>query len=398
MLIQRKTLRSVPRHGQHNRRGIVLVLFAVLLTAIMAGIAFSIDVAYMQLTRTEMQAASDAAAKAASVSLAKGQGSTAAKNAAVTAAAANKVGGKGFTITTNNVTLGGLKYGSNGAWDFVAGQTPLMAAKIDVAMGSSSPSGQVNLFFAPLLGSKTFAPKISSTAGFVQNAICLCLDRSGSMCFDMTGVDYSYPAGIPAYPTGYTTPPSATGSRWAYLTSSVKQFLTILDASNNQPPVALVTWASQTSAGSLNGVSYPAFNASDINVTIGTNQSSKINSAISTLGSKKMIGGTNMTAGLTAANGVLMAYTPTLPVNRVIVLFTDGQWNTGSNPVTYANTLKANNIKCHTIGLLTTGSAVTDLQSIATTTGGKSFIVTDSAALTAAFTEIAADLRIVLTQ
>lgn len=397
MLHQLQKQRSEAVQPSRNRRGAVVVLCALLMTVVMVGIAFSVDVAYMQLTRTELQAANDAAAKAATVALAQGRNANQAKNEAIAAAARNKVAGRSLVINNNNIKLGGLRLGNNGSWDFVEGQTPLMAAQIDVNMTSNSPSGPVNLFFAPFLGSNTFSPRNTATAGFVQNAICLVLDRSHSMCFDLSGVDWVYPAGAPLWPLAYVAPPRPQGSRWATLTNSVRLFNQILNDSAHNPPVALVTWGSQINAGIWNGVRYPSFPASILDVAIGTNQLGQINSTLVTKGNNIMLGGTNMAAGMTQGRQVLVNYNPALPVNRVMILLTDGEWNAGSDPVGVANQLATSNIKCHTIGLLA-GQSSQVLSRIAQITGGKFFMATDQASLDAAFREIAADLPIVLTQ
>ena len=55
------------------RRGAVIPLVAVFLVVFIAMAAFSIDVAYMQLVRTQLQAASDSAAKAGTSALAQGK-------------------------------------------------------------------------------------------------------------------------------------------------------------------------------------------------------------------------------------------------------------------------------------------------------------------------------------
>lgn len=381
---------------QEKRRGAVVVLCALLLTVVMIGIAFSVDIAYMQLARTELQAANDAAAKAAAVALAQGKNSNQTKQAAIDAAARNTVAGRSLKINTNNISLGGLKTNTGGSWQFVEGQTPLMAAKIDVNMTTGSPSGSIPLFFAPLLGTNDYAPKNTAVAGFVQNAIVLCLDRSHSMCFDMSGVDWVYPANTPPWPQAYTSPPR-NGSRWINLTNAVKDFLDVLDDYNHNPPVGMVTWGSDISPSVWYGVKIPKFNAVDIDVQISTSTSGSINSALNGRGQKMIQGSTNMSAGMAAARDVLANYTPTLPVNRVMILVTDGEWNQGSDPVTTASTLAAKNIKCHTIGLLTNDPGNV-LQQISTITGGKSYKVTDEAGLDAAFREIASELPIVLTQ
>ena len=53
------------RHDPRRRRGAMLVLIGLLLLVFMGAVAFSVDVAYMQLTRTQLRIATDAAARAA---------------------------------------------------------------------------------------------------------------------------------------------------------------------------------------------------------------------------------------------------------------------------------------------------------------------------------------------
>ncbi len=379
-----------------DRRGAVVVLCALLMTIVMIGIAFSVDIAYMQLARTELQAANDAAAKAATVALAQGKNANQTKQAAITAAARNKVAGRPLVIDTNNITLGGLRTQQDGTWEFIPNQTPLMAAKIDVNMSSGSPSGSIPLFFAPLLGTNDYAPRNTAVAGFVQNAIVLCLDRSHSMCFDMTGVDWAYPPHTPPWPQAYVAPPR-NGSRWLALVDSVQLFLDVLDDYSQNPPVGMVTWGSDVQPQNWYGTRIPRFTAATVDVTISNNSGGNINGALNGRGRTMIQGATNMSAGMVAGRDLLINYTPNLPVNRVMILVTDGEWNQGTDPVATAATLAANNIKCHTIGLLTGGSAPV-LQSIADATGGKCFMANDQAGMDAAFREIATELPIVLTQ
>ncbi len=51
---------SRARQFRRDRRGAVLVLFGILIIVIFAMIAFAVDVAYMQLVRAELRAATDA--------------------------------------------------------------------------------------------------------------------------------------------------------------------------------------------------------------------------------------------------------------------------------------------------------------------------------------------------
>lgn len=379
-----------------NRRGAITVLVGVMLVLFIMGLAFSVDVAYMQLARTELQVATDAAAKAAVVTLSQGGNAGAANKAAIDMAHRNTVDGRPLTIDAQNVALGSLVPASNGSWSFVAGQQPLMAAQISVNMLPDSRSGPVNLFFAPLLGTKMFSPQNTATAGYVQNAVCLVLDRSGSMCWDLSGEDWSYPPGTPAWPKAYVTPPHPTKSRWGALTGSVKLYIKILKQSPDPSPVSLVTWASDIPAGSVSGLSYPASPATTVDVPFGSNQG-VIESAIDGRGKDPMIGATNMSAGMLAGLQVLQNYSANRPVNRVMILLTDGQWNDGADPLVTAQQLQQANIKVHTIGLLI-GSMQATLAQISQMTGGLTFMAQNEADLDSAFEQLAKDLPVILTK
>ena len=202
----------------------MLVLVAITLVILFAAAAFSVDIAYMFLAREQLHVATDSAAKAAVVALSQGSTQQTATNTAISYAAANSVCGKPLTITSSNVTLGHVAYSASGPWTFSAGGTPTTAAKVT---GTAS----VPLFFAPLMGTSTFSPTSTSTAAFVRTKWCFVFDISGSMCFDMSGTDWSYPP-----PVGYLSNqypkspymPNSTLSRLANLVSGANTFLTAL--------------------------------------------------------------------------------------------------------------------------------------------------------------------------
>ena len=64
--------RRIIRTNRHSRRGATLVLFAVMLVVLLAMVVFAIDIGYICLTRTQLQAAADSAALAAAVALGDG--------------------------------------------------------------------------------------------------------------------------------------------------------------------------------------------------------------------------------------------------------------------------------------------------------------------------------------
>ena len=391
------------RREKHPRKGAMLVLVAVAIVILFAAAAFSVDLAYMFLVREQLQVATDAAAKAAVVALAQGSSSQQASNVAISYAGKNTVGGSALTITTGNVSLGKVLY-ANGAWAFSSGGTPLIAAQVTGSV--SSP-----LFFAPVLGSKTFTTRNSSTAAFVRNKWCLVFDRSGSMCFDMSGNDWYYPS-----PTGYLygqypgsswSPyyPDATNSRLGNLYTGATTFLDALTASPGGTAsnmVGMVTFASNantdcTFTSNYSGISTQLHNYLTTNIW---------SDGIAN-------GGTNLTAGLQAAIDMFTtdANTDKTLWNRVIIVFSDGQANQGYDPVsgqsydnsrnystpTMVTQATNNNITIYTVGLLQ-GANNTTMQQLPAQTGGLFYYATSGPDLQDAFKKLAQTIPVILTQ
>lgn len=426
---------------RRDRRGAMMAMVAVSLVILLAAAAFSVDIAYMHCVREELKIATDAAAKAAVTGLSQGGTRDNAVNQAIAYAGKNMVAGAPLRIDAGNVTLGSVNYVSGGRWTFNENGSPLTAATVTVNMQSGTTPGSVNLFFAKLFGSPTFSPSATSTAAFVRNKVCLCFDRSRSMTFDTTGNNESWPTSASGYP--YGVPPSARSvrirrggrnyyydfrwlyppcdnSRWSYLSIAANAFLDALGESTVDTPVALLTWASNTNnyssrdvngkyhtytGGTLNTSSsrtyYSAYTVETSNPTFTTNYG-PIRTAIANRAGVTMLGGTDMNTGLQRAVDLFAATDDGLPWNKVIILFSDGMWNIGSDPVTHAAVNAKNaNIVVHTVGfMLSDADALYGNQAmadIAAATGGRHFQATDGASLRAAFEELARTLPVILT-
>ena len=76
---------------EHVARGAMLVLVAICLPLFIIMAAFAVDVAWMQLTRTELRTATDAASRAGAKTLSLAQSEAAARAAAKDAARRNRV-------------------------------------------------------------------------------------------------------------------------------------------------------------------------------------------------------------------------------------------------------------------------------------------------------------------
>ena len=158
----------------------MLPLIAILLPVLLIFLGFAVDLAYMQTTRMELQAAADAAARAGATRLSQTDDvdrrprrspcrSPAEPGGRRRAAAAEQRSARSAARTRND----------SGKWVFTA-----TAARRPTPCASrrsgprGSRGGPVSLFFGSLIGTPSFQPVQSATASFLNVDICLVLDRS----------------------------------------------------------------------------------------------------------------------------------------------------------------------------------------------------------------------------
>lgn len=362
--------------------------------------AATVDFAYIQQVRSELRIATDAAAKAGSEALARTESESQAINAAINYAAANAVAGQPLSISTNDVLLGRVIKDNSGKWNFQSGLRPFNSVQVNAKVTSS-------LFFGSVLGRSVYEPQFEAVAGYQEYDVILCLDRSGSMLFDMSGVDYSYPPNNPnlskftAWGTiwqNHLSPPHPTSSRWAVLSRAVTDFLDVVNNLSPQPYAGLVTWASDYT---MPISPYTQFKSATTDVSLPTKndfatQMASVKSSMSSLGSVPMMGGTNLSAGLDMAVSRLTSNSARSLSNKVIILLTDGEWNEGRDPILAAQDAQAKGVVIHTISMLTTEQSV--LNSISGITGGKSYTTANETELRNAFKEIATGLQVTLVE
>lgn len=389
----------------------MLVLIAFMLTVFLVMIVFAVDVSYMQLTRSELRAAADAAAKAGVENLRRTQSETFARDAAINIASLNSIAGKPFYITGDNIEFGQVALQGDGSWNFQPRVQPFRAMRVSAKLDKGSATGPVNLFFAGMFGHSTFSPSIVAVAAQFDQDIVLALDRSHSMTFDLSGVDWKYPPGIPAYPLGMTLAPHPTLSRWAALMKAVDLFDEILSHANMQPRVGMVTWSSEITKNSYEYTltkATSAVTARDLELTDpaanggsnsgpGKGQKKGLLKKISPRALNVMLGATNMASGLTEALNMILADKSKPLAKKSIVLMTDGLWNHGTDPVEVAKTAKANAVIVHTVTFLP-GAEQAAMTQIATITGGRHFYAKNAAELEAAFRELAFMMPVMLTE
>jgi hypothetical protein len=181
-----------------ERRGVIVVLTAFLLTVLFAFLALSIDTGRVVLTETEMQNAVDAASLAASQEIqaavyAAGQGvgsaTVDANSIAVQAArqmAAEVAEANGVHVDPDvDVEFGKRIYNpSNGDWNVQWGGAPYNVVRVSARRNgpdASAPNGEFPLAFGWAIGKDSVPLLTKSTAFTEARDLVLVLDWSASM-------------------------------------------------------------------------------------------------------------------------------------------------------------------------------------------------------------------------
>ncbi len=203
---------------KNSRRAAMLVLIAICLPLCIIMAAFAIDVAWMQLVRTELRTSTDAAARAGAKELSLSQSVNTARDRAKDTAKRNLVAGDPLLLSDSDIVFGtGTQANDASRFKFTAGGNAPNAVQINGKRTKGSLTGPVDLLFAGALGVKQFQPVETATSTQLDRDICLVVDRSGSMMWTLTGS--SLPKGAPD-----CGPPDPTRSRWAHSTSHSRRF------------------------------------------------------------------------------------------------------------------------------------------------------------------------------
>lgn len=439
--------RRKPTERSSERQGAMMIFILLLLIIVLAMVVYSVDVAFMQLARSELRAAVDSAAKAAAgeLSLSNGDRDKAIAKG-VLAASYNDVAGSPLLLDESNFELGQSYEQKDGTWVFVPEMLPYSAVRVTAEKSEESKSGPVRLFFSPLFGADTFSPKQTAVASQFKQEIVLAIDRSHSMTFDESGTSWSYPAGVLgldfnkdrvinsddpliAYPDPYE-------SRWSQLTAAVDSFIEIVELRDRVPRIALVTWGSKLDTNSYEyrltnktvaavtqhtPLEYPegtrtSKSSSGLLNLIGkvlsvkqmidllrnlystphTAHGGTIMASLFELGSQSMHGATNASAGIDEALAILVNDGEP-DAKKVIVLMTDGQWNQGRDPVEAAYDARDHHVVIHTVTFLDAAEQTT-MEQVATITGGRHYHASNAVQLKAVFEELARTIPVALTE
>jgi Ca-activated chloride channel family protein len=327
-----RTHRS-PRKISEQRRGSVIPMVAVMLPVTLGMSAFALNIAYLELNRTEMYVAADAAARAAGREFALQWDQKKAVEAGKAAGMRNPVGGKPFELIDSDFVFGeAVRANANSRYTFTRGGTSPNAVEVDVRRVKGSANGAIGSLVTFGGFSHDVDATISSRANQAEADICLVIDRSGSMAYASNEKAVATANPKSAHPDwwwGDNAPPS---SRWRDLTSSVDVFVNEMRKTPMKENVALVTYSSSSGA--------------DVGLV---SDYALINSGLNKYTKSFPGGSTAIASGIKTGQTVLSGASARVFSMKIMVLMTDGINNAGSSVTAAAEEAKKNNIMIFTI-------------------------------------------------
>lgn len=359
-----------------RRKGVAIVFILFVVIAMLILSAFAINLAHVQLVRTEMQVATDASARAA----AKVYASTTDLNVAVATAQAlanqNLVNSQPLQLRASDFRFGtSTRESLNQRYQYQSGGTDPNALHLRVEKKAGSPSGPVVLAF-PSFGASQFSELASETiVTQVELDVALVVDRSGSMAYAAEEAAV-YPPNPQAAPVGWDFGyPVPSPSRWLDTVGAVNVFLNELEQSPQRERITLVTYADSAIVDHdlTDDYGQPMLSLAGYSASFDS-------------------GATNISAGLQlAANQLASSPNSRLWASKVIVVLTDGIHTAGNDPKHAAESIAQDGVMIFAVTFSAEANQA-NMQAVATAGGGNHYHATNAADLADVFREIARNM------
>jgi Flp pilus assembly protein TadG len=375
-------LRNRRYEPAENRRGAIVVLVAIIVPVMLILSAIAINLAYLDLCRTELYTATDAATRATGREFTITQSQAQARNRGKQIARLNTVAGVGLGLRDSDFTFGGsTRAGATSKYHFDPAATKKNAVQIVASRDARSVDGAIPLFLPSIVGRDRADISQTSTSTAVAVDIALVLDRSGSMAFAIdepalpTSVPYSAP---PGWVFGDPAPPI---SRWRDLTGAVGVFLSEVQNSALNEMISISTYS----------------NHARTEVSL-TDDFGSILTALQPYTNSFQAGATNIGGGINEGIGALFR-SPAARSHaaKVIVVMTDGIQNFGVHPLGPATNAANDGVSIFTITFSNEADRAL-MRQVAERGKGRHFHANSAADLVDAFRDIARGLPNLLTQ
>ncbi len=309
----------------------------------------------------------------------------AARQAARDLAAVNLVASAPLLLDDADIIPGNSAYQEDGRWAFTPDGEPINSIRVIGRRTRIAPSGSIGLHFAKIFDQDDFEVTRTSTVVRLDRDICIVVDRSGSMKWDVEGET--------AWTSGnmyrFELPPQPD-SRWVALSVATKAFTEALGQTPQVEWVGLVSYASD----------YTNFGVQNHKVDIDQNLTENhalIDAAMDEITERIFNGATNIEAGINTGKNVLIDPNSSRPFAvKTMILMSDGHPTDGGSPLTAALNAANHNITIHTISF---GEADLNLMAqIAEAGGGHHFHALDAESLKDVFEQIALTIPVTFTE
>lgn len=357
-----------------RRRGSTSVLLGLLLPAVLAICSFAINVAYMELSRTEFQIVMDVSSRAAGRVYAVSGDEAEAIESAERIMALNPFSNGRMTTKGVHFKFGvSTREAEDERYQFNDGNHP------NAVQIRANGSVQVPMLFPTMGVPIDFRPIKTSTSTRAEIDLALVIDRSGSMAFseNETAGNYRPSAAPKTWFFGQAIPPE---SRWLAQVQAVEAFLDVAEESPQKELVSLVT--------------YSGLATRDVELT---SEYDRVSQALDQRSEKFWGGPTCIGDAILRGASTLSNSSTSRPwASRVIIILTDGMNTVGIDPVAAAKQAASEKITVYTV----TFSAEADtkqMNEVALAGNGIHFHASSSRELTDAFRDIATRLPNLIT-
>ena len=312
---------------KRHRRGSALIIVAVMLLVALAIASYSINVVYMEFTRTELQIATDLSTRAACRALVDTRSKPEAYRSAQRLAQANPVAGQVLTIGYEDLVFSvATRTMETEGYRYSTGTDP---NSVHFRSGFFERSKDSLPMLFPTLGVPiAFRPIKEASATQAELDIAIVLDCSSSMLASLT--ETAPPEGLLELPLLTAVPLNA---RWRLAKAGINS---MLDEFSESPQTELVSITAFNTAVLFN------LPLSDFYFPIREFMS--FQEFVFLGGMSDLSGGLNRALDHHADELNARPW-----ASRVILLISDGMGNLGPNPLSVAQSAAANNIMLYTI-------------------------------------------------
>ncbi len=335
---------------RESRRGSALIVVAVTLMVALAIASYSINVVYMEFTRTELQISTDLATRAACRALVDTGSQPEAYRSAQRLTHANPVAGQVLTIGYEDLAFSvAIRTQEGQGYQFAAGSDP-NSVHFRSGFFERAKEGLPMLF--PTLGVPiAFRPIKEASATQAELDIAIVLDCSSSMLASL--YENSPPEGLLELPLLTPVPLNA---RWRLARSGINE---VLNEFSESPQHELVSITAFNTA--------VLFNLALSDFYLPIREFLAFQEFVYLGGLSDLSGGLNK--ALDHHSDKLQARPW---ASRVILLISDGKGNLGTNPFNVAKAAAASNVMLYTISIAEEANQ-TSLEQLAASANGKHF-------------------------